>query len=219
MQKFLSINSERRKSDYRESVKTAITVYRRVKARSDTSRALGNGVAERACHRYRLHRLTLPHGFWTSCSNEIKRPFCTRRRVTYATLCARRRRGERAGTGQIERRSRDWKGETEEETETRELHREQQNESESTDKNTERERESKRTKEKKRQKKEGETAHIPSKQSAHHDRKIVHKAYNEWDKQKCAFQQRNLPKLLRSDLSLIYRDFLLPKFQKSLCSK
>lgn len=47
-----------------------------------------------------MHRLTLPHTFRTSCSNEIKRPFCTRRRVTYATLCARPSKGRKSGNGE-----------------------------------------------------------------------------------------------------------------------
>lgn len=120
-------------------------------------------------YRYRLHRLTLPHAFRTSCSNEIKQPFCTRRRVTYATLCARRRRGERAG--ETEKRG----------TKTRNARKDRRRDVRATQ-------EQERTSEKgdrqkhKKSESERETFTYTRIQNAHYVREIVHKA---WDKQKC----------------------------------
>jgi len=69
-----------------------------------------------------MHRLTLPHAFRTSCSNEIKRPFYTPRRGTLLT-----QRYVRADEGGKERERARWRdetetgteGETEEETDER----------------------------------------------------------------------------------------------------
>lgn len=125
-----------------------------------------------------MHRLTLPHAFRTSCSNEIKRPFCTPRRGTLLT-----QRYVRAVEGEKEReraamewRNGVWNGGTEEETETRGLHRETIKQA----------RDGARRKYRKRK---GETFTHTRVQGVHRGRGITSTKRNAWDKQKCV-QQR-----------------------------